>query len=168
MIAAATFTAPAQAGKFLPHGKHLSLPQKVAYFRRSIAHERQVVRWLESREAPRTLERRSQLGWFRSALAWHRRLLTRYSAKLTPSYSTAGAICAVFGSYCSQALAVARCESGLSVYATNGQYLGLFQMGDYARSAYGHGSDALTQARAAFAYFVASGRDWSPWECKPW
>ena len=38
------------------------------------------------------------------------------------------AICHVFGSYCSQALRVARCEDGYSVNAQNGQYLGLFQM----------------------------------------
>lgn len=77
------------------------------------------------------------------------------------------AICHVFGPYCSQALAVARCESNFYVGATNGQYLGLFQMGNYARSRYGHGYDALTQARAAYAYFRDSGYDWSPWECKP-
>jgi len=54
-----------------------------------------------------------------------------------------------------------------SVWAENGQYLGLFQMGDFARGAYGHGHTALEQARSAYAYFVASGRDWSPWECQP-
>jgi len=82
--------------------------------------------------------------------------------------SPQAAICHVFGAYCSQALAVARCESGFSVNATNGQFLGLFQMGSYARSAYGHASDALGQAWAAFRYFVASGRDWSPWQCRPY
>ena len=35
----------------------------------------------------------------------------------------------VFGRYGHQAVRVARCESGLTVGATNGQYLGLFQMG---------------------------------------
>lgn len=78
------------------------------------------------------------------------------------------AICHVFGSYCSQALRVASCESGRGVYAQNGQYLGMFQMGSYARSRYGHGYTPLEQARAAYAYFVDSGRDWSPWSCKPW
>jgi hypothetical protein len=145
----------------------MSLEQKIAYFKRSLRHEQQVVSFLEGRQAPRTLERRSELQWFRSAVRWHTRLLARYSAKLTPVYSTAGAICSAFGRYCSQALAVARCESGLSVNATNGQYLGLFQMGDYARGRYGHGGDALTQARAAYAYFHDSGDSWGPWECKP-
>lgn len=89
----------------------------------------------------------------------------RYIASINAD--PAKAICHVFGSYCSQAIAVARCESGLYVYATNGQYLGMFQMGSYARSRYGHGYDALSQARYAYAYFADSGYDWSPWECKP-
>ena len=69
----------------------------------------------------------------------------------------------VFGEYGSQAVAVAKCESGWSMTpnAHNGQYLGMFQMGSYARAAYGHGEDRLTQARAAYRYFVASGRDWA-------
>lgn len=74
----------------------------------------------------------------------------------------------VFGRYGSQAVRVARCESGLTIGARNGQYLGLFQMGHFARSTYGHSWHAWGQARAAYRYFVASGRDWSPWACKPW
>jgi hypothetical protein len=75
---------------------------------------------------------------------------------------------AVFGQYGSQAVAVARCESGLSTWAHNGQYLGAFQMGSYARSRYGHGNDIWTQARAAYAYFRDSGYRWGPWSCKPY
>ena len=52
------------------------------------------------------------------------------------------AICHVFGSYCNEALAVARCESGLQTDAQNGQYLGLFQMGSSERRIFGHGSSA--------------------------
>lgn len=74
----------------------------------------------------------------------------------------------VFGKYGSQAVEVAKCEGGLSVWARNGQYLGTFQMGDYARSRYGHAWNIWAQARAAHRYFVASGSDWSPWSCKPW
>jgi len=74
----------------------------------------------------------------------------------------------VFGRYGTQAVAVARCESGLTIGAENGQYLGLFQMGSYARGKYGHSWNAWGQARAAYRYFVDSGRDWSPWSCKPW
>jgi len=79
------------------------------------------------------------------------------------------AICKVFGPYCKQALAVAWCESKWYVWAGNGQYLGLFQMGSYARSRYGHHTtNAWKQARYAYRYFVDSGKDWSPWSCKPW
>jgi hypothetical protein len=82
--------------------------------------------------------------------------------------SPAKAICHVFGSYCRQALQVARCESAYHTTAENGQYLGLFQMGSSERQLFGHGVTALQQAKAAYRYFVRSGRDWSPWSCKPW
>ncbi len=81
----------------------------------------------------------------------------------TPSQT----ICRIFGSDCTDAIAVARCESRLHIDARNGQYLGLFQMGLLARQLFGHGDSAEEQARAAFRYFVASGRDWSPWSCRP-
>lgn len=90
----------------------------------------------------------------------HKRWLRRLS-------NPEAAIEHVFGEYAWQAKAVAWCESRMSVWASNGQYLGLFQMGEFARERYGHGFSALAQARAAFRYFVASGRDWSPWTCKP-
>ncbi len=78
-------------------------------------------------------------------------------------------ICKVFGpKYCRQAINVASCETGgtFDVWARNGQYLGLFQMGSSERDRYGHGRGAWDQARAAKRYFVASGRDWSPWSCR--
>jgi len=78
------------------------------------------------------------------------------------------AICRVFGRrYCGQALKVAWCESRHSTRAQNGQYLGLFQMGSSERRLFGHGETAHRQALAAHRYFVVSGRDWSPWSCKP-
>ena len=91
-----------------------------------------------------------------------RQLMVRLSS------SPAKAICHVFGRYCDQALQVARCESGYRTSAQNGQYQGLFQMGSGERQLFGHGVSALQQARAAYRYFVRSGRDWSPWSCKPW
>jgi hypothetical protein len=78
------------------------------------------------------------------------------------------AICDVFGPYCRQAINVAWCESRLQTTARNGQYLGLFQMGAHERRLFGHGPTAHEQAVAAHKYFVVSGRDWSPWSCKPW
>lgn len=72
-------------------------------------------------------------------------------------YCTAGA----------QAWNVAGCETGRTwnVWASNGQYRGLFQMGSFARARYGHGRDPWTQAKAAFNYYREAG--WSPWECQP-
>jgi hypothetical protein len=85
------------------------------------------------------------------------------------------AITYVFGPYASQALRVADCESHLSIWARNsnwppgdkGDYLGLFQMGDFARARYGHDWNPWAQAISAWRYFDDSGRDWSPWTCKP-
>lgn len=76
--------ADAHAGRFLHHKQHLTTAQKVAYFKRSLRHERQVVAWLESRFAPRTLERHTELRWYRAAVSWHTRLLAQYKWKLKP------------------------------------------------------------------------------------
>lgn len=76
-----------------------------------------------------------------------------------------------FGRYGGDAWKVALCEGGSpvpSVYAQNGQYLGMFQMGTGERSRYGHSYTPLGQAVAAYRYFAATGYDWSPWECRPY
>lgn len=78
------------------------------------------------------------------------------------------AIGIVFGRYTQQAIRVAHCESRYDINAQNGQYLGLFQMGDHERATYGHGSTPLAQARAAYRYFAATQFTWGPWTCKPW
>ena len=78
------------------------------------------------------------------------------------------AICFVFRNHCAEALRVARCESGYRTTAQNGQYLGMFQLGTNERRLFGHGPTALSQAKAAYRYFVRSGRNWGPWSCKPW
>lgn len=76
----------------------------------------------------------------------------------------------VWGEHAERAIRVARCESDYyptdgrpDVVARNGQYLGMFQMGEWARAAYGHGSTPLEQAFAAYANFVENG--WSQWQC---
>lgn len=151
---------------------------------RSLRHDRQIIRFFEHhrwlltdprfrREATRELashrrhlaHAQRRLAATRAASAKHRRArhLTAVRSR-TPQ----AAICRVFGPYCKEALAVARCESRLHPHAQNGQYLGLFQMGASERRLFGHGPSAVEQARAARRYFVASGRDWSPWSCKPW
>jgi hypothetical protein len=83
------------------------------------------------------------------------------------------AVCHIFGSYCYQAMEVVKCETGgtYSPWAHNGQYVNIFQMGYTEREKYGWhtlGSSVWIAARAAWRYFVASGKDWSPWSCKPW
>jgi hypothetical protein len=64
-----------------------------------------------------------------------------------------------------KAFDVISCETGgrYNTTARNGQYLGLFQMGSFARARYGHGSSAFAQARAAHRYYVDAG--WGPWSC---
>lgn len=76
--------------------------------------------------------------------------------------------------YGREALVVASLEGGKFHWyrgtcnnAVNGQYLGCFQMGASERRIYGHGSGVWAQARAAYKYWKRSGRDWSPWSCKP-
>jgi len=95
---------------------------------------------------------------------WLHNHRTRYLSNASPQ----AVICSVFGPYCSQAIAVANCEGGFSPYAQNGQYLGTFQMGAHERAIYGHGYTIYEQAKAAYAYFVDSGSNWSPWSCKPY
>jgi hypothetical protein len=167
-----------------PRG-NLTLDERLAHQREVVRHDRLVLRffrnhrWLLARYNPYRPSALRELRFHRAQLAWTARELAetqrsiaareaRERAARLRRATPAAAIRAVFGRYWSQAMAVARCESGLSLWAQNGQYLGLFQMGSHERVTYGHGSTALAQARAAHRYFVASGRTWSPWSCKPW
>ena len=63
-----------------------------------------------------------------------------------------------------KAFDVIACETGghYNTTAENGQFLGLFQMGSWARARYGHGRSARAQARAAYLYWRQSG--WAGWE----
>lgn len=65
------------------------------------------------------------------------------------------------------AMAVLLCESGGNPRAENGQYLGLFQMGEYERNSTNWGWAIRKQARAAKLYWVRTGRDWDAWACQP-
>lgn len=111
--------------------------------------------------------------WHCYTVRWLERENYETRAKIAATLSPESAICLVFGSFCSEALRVSYCETGgtYSIYARNGQYLGLFQMGNYARSTYGHSYTAIGQARSAYAYFIQdykeNGYYWGPWECKP-
>jgi len=150
-----------------------------------IRHDRQVIRffqhhrWMLARYNPYRRAATRDFGLHRTELRSTTRALQttlravaarqhRLGSARIHATSPTDAIRQAFGRrYWHDAISVARCESGLFVGAQNGQYLGLFQMGSSERSVYGHGSSAWEQARAANRYFVASGRDWSPWSCKP-
>jgi hypothetical protein len=150
-------------------------------WRHHVVNNRRVTwKWQEKagldKSVTRRLERHGSIPYLRHLVRmwWKRayhamRVYHRNKVAHVTYYSSGvnGAICAAFGSYCSQALAVARCESGLSTAATNGQYLGLFQMGESERSHYGHSGGAWGQAQAAYRYFRDSGYSWGPWSCKP-
>lgn len=146
--------------------------------------DRQVLRFFDTHawllSDPRfATEAKRQLSKHRAHFALTMRRLTATRAAiekrrrekrdlLLRASSPRAVICRVFGDYCRQAMTVAHCESRLHTGAQNGQYLGLFQMGSSERRLFGHGSSVEAQARAAYRYFVRSGRDWSPWSCKPW
>lgn len=73
-----------------------------------------------------------------------------------------------FGKAAHDAQSVVSCESRYDKRARNGSgHVGLFQMGEWERQNYGHGLKVWWQVRAAHRYWVASGRDWSPWVCEP-
>jgi hypothetical protein len=133
----------------------------VAFFKSHRSLLSSEVHRLDARTALRRAGRR--LAELSRTIRALRRALDDRRAAASPK----AAICDIFGRYCRQAVAVAWCESRLATTAQNGQYLGLFQMGSFERRLFGHGSTARAQAEAAHAYFVRSGRDWSPWSCKP-
>jgi hypothetical protein len=131
-------------------------------------------RWLLRDPRFRT-EAERQLAKHRAALASLERARARLAERrrarqraILRARTPESVVCDVFRRHCRQALQVARCESGFSTTAANGQYLGLFQMGSSERQLFGHGASAKSQAKAAYRYFLTSGRDWSPWSCKPW
>jgi hypothetical protein len=80
----------------------------------------------------------------------------------------------------SDAKRVADCEStahvdnttararGLGRWASNGEYRGVFQMGDDERATHGQyrvGDDARLQVRSALSLYRSRG--WQPWACQP-
>lgn len=83
--------------------------------------------------------------------------------------SNAEIICRVAHNYqlsCSGMIRVAQCESTLNRWATNGQYLGLFQLGGFARSKFLRGNwyNPWKNSEAAARYARWAG-GWSPWTC---
>ena len=134
---------------FMTHRRLLSSKDDGAVARRKLFHSRHV------------------LATTTRQIARLRRAIHVRKVRLLAAAPPRRAICATFRRYCNEAIEVAWCESRLRTTAHNGQYLGLFQMGELPRRLFGHGSSAFAQSVAAHRYFVVSGRDWSPWSCKP-
>lgn len=159
---------------FFQHHRRLLLPAQhtcrgilaptIAWCERARAEVR-AARWLHNLAAHRLVFARARDARY-AAESRQREVVAQ--ALREASVNPVAAIEYVFGPYASQALQVSRCESGYNVWATNGQYHGLFQMGSSERAIYGDAVDPLGQARAAYAYFTAAGHSWGPWACKPW
>jgi len=150
--------------------KKLDAARKYRGTIRFFATHRSLLSSAEHHTVARARLRRARLALARTVtnIALIRRAVREREARRRAAMSPRVAICHVFGRYCQQAVAVAWCESRLLTTAQNGQYRGLFQMGSSERRLFGHGRTARQQAVAAHEYFVRSGRDWSPWSCKPW
>jgi hypothetical protein len=124
---------------------------------------------------------KNQIKYDKLVLRKYRIRLHKHTKKLVQlkelqriyALSPVGAILYIFGSHSQEAINVAACESGggdpknISIYAQNGQYLGMFQMGTNERATYAKiGYDTpYQQTVAAWNYFAVSG--WSPWDCQP-
>jgi hypothetical protein len=72
-----------------------------------------------------------------------------------------------FGRAWKEAAIVSWKEGTWHWWASNGCYQGTFQMGCGERRRWGHTNTLAGQAAAAARYWRDSGRDWSPWQCKP-
>ncbi len=148
----------------------LSVARKHRSVIRFFENHRSLLGSSEHQEIANTKLRRARVRLARvtRTIAALRRAIERRELRRLAKAPPKVAICRVFGRrYCGQALKVSWCESRHSTHAQNGQYLGLFQMGSSERRLFGHGQTAHQQALAAHRYFVVSGRDWSPWSCKP-
>ena len=152
----------------------LNLDQRLSRVTRRARQHRNVLRYYKRNVAKhghghakvRVAERRLAMAYRSRAVL--RRAVARREARRLAAAPPRVAICHVFGQrHCREALSVSWCESRHSTRAQNGQYLGLFQMGSWERQRFGHGATAHAQAKAAHRYFALTGRDWSPWSCKP-
>lgn len=69
------------------------------------------------------------------------------------------------------AIEVAKCESGLHPTDTNGQYMGLFQLGNYhkhraAKLGYSWSDMLSPQPNINVAYDLFTEQGWTPWQCR--
>lgn len=185
LVSALALLHAAPAGAQDPEGEPLPLPElpgatplpdmTFAEFRERRLRLREKVNTIRERKCREPV----RFGtWTRYIKPWRRDENLAHWRERIPAQRAKRSLCwdgrywinRIFGVYAGQAKTVAWCESKFSVNATNGQYVGIFQMGYVERRTYGWytvGARAEVQVRSAHNYFVASGRDWSPWECKP-
>ncbi|HVM69556.1 MAG TPA: hypothetical protein VM204_06945 [Gaiellaceae bacterium] len=163
VVALFTLT-PAASAHLVTRPKADTLDARAVSQRENLAHARYVAR---HGNGPHVRWHREAARWLAQELAETEAAIEARRTRQLYSSSPIAAIRYVWGRHADGAIRVARCETGgtFSVYARNGQYLGLFQMGAYARARYGHSWTALGQARAAYRYFQDAG--WSPWQCRP-
>ncbi len=176
--AAAAMQAPASATRTSKVERAATLDEQLERKLAALRKHRGTVRYFHThRRFPASRERKRQaetalaqaerrVRQLTKTIAVLRVKIRRRDARRVGVLPPRAAICRVFRSNCRDAVAVAWCESRLRTTASNGQYLGLFQMGAYERQLFGHGPTAHAQAIAARRYFVRSGSDWSPWGCR--
>jgi hypothetical protein len=163
-VAEAAGSTPARRSDCIPRLRRAIVERRAAAWRHQDALER-----------PHTATaRRARASTSCAYLRWVRGLWALRADALWERWSllqrdVVAAIRFVFGPRdAGDAIAVSWCEGRHNTRAANGQFLGTFQMGEDERRRYGHGSTALDQVRAAHRYFVATGRTWGPWQCRPW
>lgn len=160
----------------------LEVRQGINFYRGKVWHWQDKLGWARAKSNFITKEQPasckyaywvSQL-WALRASYFHNRYNSLWNAK-TPD-QIKFVIRWVFKGYGDQAVEVASCETGgtFSLWAENGQYKNIFQMGESERTQFGWhtiGSPAIVAAKAAKAYFDYSlrvnGYGWYPWECRP-
>jgi hypothetical protein len=155
--------------KHKPFSK-LTRQQTITVLRKQIHKDHSVIRFWHNHPQQRFEYRwiyHIQVHWARTSLKIASANLRKLTQTSVARYSYTGSIprliCSVFGSDCTMALRVAYRESRYSIYASNGQYKGIFQMGSAERARFatiGY-STAYQQIVAAHNYFLVSG--WSPW-----
>jgi hypothetical protein len=156
MLPAAIHPVQAQASHAVsaPHRvHHAPLPKRVMY---GLAHRAKALHRTHPRLSPHSIFLRLCKTWRKA----HRRPAP---AAVVPSVRL---VARRYGFDPDGMLRVARCESNLQRTATNGQYLGLFQLGSFARARYldGAWADSYANALAAARYAKEAG-GWGPWTC---
>lgn len=163
----------AQAATMQIHHKpfnNMTRGEKVSYLHKQIRHDHSIIRFWKNHltlQVTYSDTADTQTKWAKQSLRIATRNLHRLAITVRHYSRISGSvpqiICRVFREDCSMAERVAYRESRYSIYAQNGQYLGIFQMGSHERSTYatiGY-STAYEQIVAAHNYYLVSG--WSPW-----